>query len=193
MEGMKVVVIKGSPRKFGNTAALADQVAEGARARGAQVESFYLHGMDIQPCDACDSCQGGPEVGCIIDDDMQILYPKLREADGIAIASPVYWFNVSAQTKIFIDRLYAMAGEIATEHALSGKRFGVIMVGEDKDPFETGAINGLRAFQDMFRYIDAEMVGYVFGSAGDPEEIRKDTAVMAEAFALGERLASESP
>lgn len=192
MQDKRVIVIKGSPRKFGNTAALADQVAEGARAKGAQVESYYLHGMDIQPCDACDSCQGGPDVGCIIEDDMQILYPKLREAHAIAIASPVYWFNVSAQTKMFIDRLYAMTGETPTDHALSGKRFGVLMVGEDNDPFDTGAVNGLRAFQDMFRYIDAEMVGYVFGSAGDPEEILKDKAVMAEAFALGERLAADS-
>jgi multimeric flavodoxin WrbA len=192
MTGMKVIVIKGSPREFGNTATLADQVAAGAKAGGAQVESFYLHGMDIQPCDACDSCQGGVEVGCIIDDDMQILYPKLREADAIAIASPVYWFNVSAQTKMFIDRLYAMTGEEPTSHALSRKRFGVLMVGEDNDPFDTGAVNALRAFQDMLRYIDAEMVGYVFGSAADPGEIRKNQAVMAEAYLLGEQLAAHS-
>jgi multimeric flavodoxin WrbA len=191
MRTKKVVVIKGSPRKFGNTATLADQVLEGARATGAEVMEFYLHGMDIQPCDACDGCAGGVDVPCIVDDDMQIIYPELRSAHAIAIASPVYWFNISAQTKMFIDRLYAMGGDEPTDHALSGKRFGVLMVGEDNDPFDTGAVNALRAFQDMFRYIGAEMVGYVFGSAGGPGDIAKDRDVMDDAKVLGARLARD--
>jgi multimeric flavodoxin WrbA len=65
MGNSKIVIVKESPRKFGNSAILAGQVASGAEAVGAQVESFYLHGMDIQPCDACDSCQGVREIDCI--------------------------------------------------------------------------------------------------------------------------------
>ena len=80
----KVVIVKGSPRRSGNSAILADQVAAGAEAAGATVESFYLHGMDIQPCDACDSCQGVADIDCVIEDDMQTLYPKLRAADANA-------------------------------------------------------------------------------------------------------------
>lgn len=190
MTTKKVLVLKGSPRKFGNTATLADQVSEGARAAGAEVKEFYLHGMDIQACDACDGCLGGPQVPCVVDDDMQIIYPELLDAYAIAIASPVYWFNMSAQTKMLIDRCYALGGDEPTGHGLSGKRFGVVMVGEDRDPFDTGAVNALRAFQDMFRYIDAEMIGYVFGSAGGPGDIAKDREVMAEAAELGARLAS---
>jgi multimeric flavodoxin WrbA len=191
MTTKKVVVIKGSPRKFGNTATLADQLIEGARTGGAEVTQYYLQGMDIQPCDACDACQAGVDVGCIVDDDMQIIYPELTAAHAIAIASPVYWFNMSAQTKMLIDRCYALGDGEPTNHGLSRKRFGVIMVGEDNDPFDTGAVNALRAFQDMFRYIDAQMVGYVFGSAGSPGEIAENREVMAEAYELGERLASE--
>jgi len=71
----KVLILKGSPREKGNSAALAERVAAGAREAGAQVESVYLHSLDIHPCDACDECQ---EKGtCIIEDDMQPLYSKI--------------------------------------------------------------------------------------------------------------------
>lgn len=66
MPNKKIVIVKGSPRREGNSAILAEQVAEGARSAGAKVESFYLHGMDIHACDACDACQSEPYRGCII-------------------------------------------------------------------------------------------------------------------------------
>ena len=59
----KIIIVKGSPRREGNSAILADRVAEGARSLGALVESFCLHGMDIRPCDACDACQSEPYRG----------------------------------------------------------------------------------------------------------------------------------
>ena len=104
MEGKKILLVMGSPRKEGNSATLAKQVAAGAKATGAAVESFYLHAMNIQPCTACDACREETGKECVIDDDMQILYPKLRQADAVVIASPIYWFTVSAQTKLFMDR-----------------------------------------------------------------------------------------
>ena len=84
----KVLIVKGSPRARGNSASLAEQVAAGARDAGAQVEEVYLHGLDIRPCDGCDFCQGEADMGCVIEDDMQLLYPKIREADAIVYASP---------------------------------------------------------------------------------------------------------
>ena len=108
MSSKRIVVVKGSPRENGNSAQLATQVVEGAREAGARIESFYLHGMEINPCDACDACHAEPYSGCIVEDDMQILYPKLLEANALVIASPIYWFTVSAQTKLFMDRCYAL-------------------------------------------------------------------------------------
>jgi multimeric flavodoxin WrbA len=101
----------GSPRKKGNSATLAKQVAAGAEAGGARVETFFLHHMNIKPCTACDACRKKKDVDCIIQDDMQILYPKLRDADAIVIASPIYWFTVSGQTKVFMDRWYGLGGD----------------------------------------------------------------------------------
>jgi multimeric flavodoxin WrbA len=182
----KVLIALGSPRKNGNSAVLAEQVAAGARAAGAAVESTYLHGMDLHPCRACDACHRDPERGCVIEDDMQILYPKLVEADALVIASPVYWFTVSAQTKVFMDRWYAL--EKPGGNALAGKQVGIVLTYGDSDPFNSGAVNAMRTYQDGFRYIGAEIVGAVYGSASEPGEISENKALMQKAYRLGQRL-----
>jgi multimeric flavodoxin WrbA len=187
MASKRVVIVKGSPREKGNTAFLADRVAEGAKAAGAFVESFTLHNMDISPCDACDACHVEPYGGCVVGDDMQLLYPRLLDADAIVIASPVYWFTVSAQTKLFMDRCYALVD--ADGYLMRGKKIGIVMTYGDDDPFASGAINAFRTFQDGFSYVGAQIVGMVYGSASDPGEIEGNTEVTAKAYALGQELA----
>ena len=188
MSKRKIVIIKGSPRKDGNSAVLAEQVAAGARAAGAEVESFYLHGMEINPCDACDACRTYAGANCIIEDDMQLLYPLLLDADALLIASPVYWFTVSAQTKLFMDRCYASKDEGGW--SLREKKIGIVMTYGDSDCFESGAVNAFRTFQDGFNYVGAEIVGFVHGSADKPGEIRQNEGVMSKAYELGRELAA---
>ena len=183
-----ILILKGSPRQKGNSAVLADRVAAGARDAGADVEAFYLHGMDIRPCDACDSCHEAEGV-CIIKDDMQILYPKLRQADAIVVASPIYWFTVNAQTKLCIDRWYAF--DTSKGNALAGKQIGIVLTYGDTDPFTSGAINAIHTFQDMFRYIRADIVGIVYGTGVNVGDVEKQSALMERAYQLGQRLASE--
>ncbi len=190
MGSKKVVIVKGSPRRNGNSAILADQVAAGAESVGAEVDVFYLHGMDIQPCDACEACHASMEDECIVEDDMQNIYPKLRQADALVIASPVYWFTVSAQTKLFIDRCYALGGGDPSRYALTGKQIGIVLTYGDSDPFNSGAVNALRTFQDAYNYIGAEIVGMVYGSAGDAGEVRQNDSLMAEAKELGVKIGS---
>jgi multimeric flavodoxin WrbA len=187
MASKRIVIVKGSPRKNGNSALLADELESGARAAGAEVRSFRLHEMEIQPCDACDACQGPPFRGCIIDDDMQELYPVLREADALVIASPIYWFTVSAQTKLFMDRCYGLID--ADGWAITGKQIGIVLTYGDSDPYNSGAVNAIRTFQDGFGYVGAEIAGFVYGSASDPGEIGENQKLMAEARELGRRLA----
>lgn len=192
MTPKKVLIVKGSPREGGNSATLAHQVAAGAESAGAEVESYYLHGMNIQACDACDFCQGEADIDCVIEDDMQLLYPKIREADAIVYASPIYWFTISAQLKLFMDRCYSLGGgsDYVGDHALAGKRIGVALTYGGDDPFDSGAVNALRTFQDIFNYIPAEIVGLVYGYASDAGEIRDSRAVMTRAFELGRKLGS---
>jgi len=96
MAEKNIVIVLGSPRKNGNSTALAEQVAAGAEAGGANVETFYLHGMNLSPCSACGACESEADKDCIIDDPMKEIYPKLRAADALVIATPTYWFNMSA-------------------------------------------------------------------------------------------------
>ncbi len=187
--GKKVMIAVGSPRKKGNSATLAQQVAAGAKSGGAEVETFFLHFMNIKPCTACDACRKKKNVDCVIQDDMQMLYPKIRGADAIVLASPIFWFTVSAQTKLFMDRWYALGGDEGYE--LAGKRFGIVLTYADADPFVSGAVNALRTFQDALKYVGADIVGMVYGSASKAGEIRKNRDVMNEAFELGKKIASE--
>jgi multimeric flavodoxin WrbA len=181
-----ILILKGSPRKKGNSAVLSDQVFAGAKQAGAQVESIYLHGMDIQPCDACDVCQEGYE-GCIIEDDMQTLYPKLIAADVIVIASPIYWFTISAQTKLCIDRWYALEREDGS--ALRGKQLSIVLVYGDTDLYTSGGVNAIHTFESMARYIGMEIAGMVYGTAWQLGDAEKQPDLMAKAFNLGQKLA----
>lgn len=183
----KIMIVLGSPRKNGNSAKLAELVAKGAKEGGAKVETFYLNGMDIKPCQACMKCQKENAKGCAIRDDMSGLYPKLREADAVVIASPVYWFNLSAQTKTFIDRWFAVGVE--ENNIFKGKRVALLLSYGDADPFGSGAVNALRSFQDMCRYLGAEIAGMLYGSAMEPGDIGENKPLMKEAYRLGLELA----
>jgi multimeric flavodoxin WrbA len=99
----------------------------------------------------------------------------------------VYWFSVSAQTKLFMDRLYAFVGPKG--HGLKGKKMGVILLYGDIDPFTSGAVNALRMFQDSFAYIGAPVEGMVYGSANAAGEVNENKVLLRDAAALGRRLA----
>jgi multimeric flavodoxin WrbA len=183
----QVIIVLGSPRKNGNSAALAEQAAAGARASGAKIEIVYLHGLTMEPCSACDACQATTEADCIINDELTDLLPRLRQADALILASPVYWFTFAAQTKLFIDRaFYALNGPEG--HALKGKPLGLLMTYGDTDPFTSGAINALRTFQDICRYIKAPVAGLVYGSASAEGDIRKQPGLLQQAYQLGQKL-----
>jgi len=192
MSTKKVVIVMGSPRKNGNSITLAQHVAKGAEAVGAEVESFYLHEMDIKPCDACDICLEDSSKDCVIDDDMQNLYPKLRQADALVIASPIYCATVSAQTKLFLDRCLALGGPQEKESALKGKRIGIVLTYGDSDPFNSGAVNAMRMFQDIYAYIGSPIVSMVYGSASKAGEIKANRDLMEKAYKMGEQLVAEA-
>ena len=182
----QVLVILGSPRKKGNSSTLADRISRGAKSVGAEVETVFLHGLEISPCRGCDTCKKPNTKGCAIKDDMQEIYRKLIEADAWVIASPVYWFTMSAQTKTFMDRCYALTAY--AKNPFAGKRIAIAMSYGDVDPVKSGCVNALRTFQDAYRYTGSKIVGMVYGSAVDVGEIADSKALMQEAEELGKRL-----
>lgn len=102
---MKVVAFNGSPRIDGNTEILLNEAIKGIKEEGHDVRIFTLNSMDIEPCQDCGGCEETGE--CIIDDDMSEIYAAIRDADRIILASPIFFFGLSAQAKTMIDRCQA--------------------------------------------------------------------------------------
>ena len=103
---MRVLGIAGSPRRDGNTDLLLAEVMRGAASKGAEVKTIILNNLNISPCQHCDACLNKGE--CRIDDDMQMIYEELEQADRIVLASPIQFTGVTAQMKIMIDRLQSL-------------------------------------------------------------------------------------
>jgi multimeric flavodoxin WrbA len=99
-----VVVLNGSPRKNGCTAALARAVSAAAENAGAKVYRYYLNDLNIRGCQGCFQCR---ETGaCVQKDDMQPIYGHIAACDGLVLASPVYMWAMSSQLKTAVDRLF---------------------------------------------------------------------------------------
>ncbi len=102
---MKVIAFLGSPREGGNTELLLKEAIRGIEESGFNVQIFHLNQMNIMPCQNCGGCE---ETGtCVYDDDMSQVYEAIRTADRIILSSPIFFFSVSAQAKMMIDRCQA--------------------------------------------------------------------------------------
>ena len=98
----KIVAIYGSPRRSGNTATLLKQAVKGARDAGAEVREFVLRDLKMSPCLEIYKCKESGR--CAIQDDFQIIHDEMLAADGMILASPIFFYTVSAHTKILMDR-----------------------------------------------------------------------------------------
>lgn len=183
MRNSNALIVNGSPRKNGNCHYLINSLIRGIGENNGTYDLINLRELKISPCDACESCTGNKSKGCIKRDDMTDLYIKIEKSDSIVFASPTYWFNVSAQTKLFIDRLYAIY-----KSGLNEKNIGVILTYGDKDVFSSGGVNALRSFQDICNYVNARLVGIVHASANKAGEIKNNSAKLEEAYNLGKEI-----
>jgi multimeric flavodoxin WrbA len=182
----KVVALNGSPHEQGCTAALVDEIVKAAGERGAEVKSYYLNGMDIKSCQGCYTCR--VQGRCVRRDDMQELYDKLADADGIVFATPVYIWQMTAQLKLAVDRLLPFLGDNYVSRLTPGKK--VLL-----------AVTQGRPDTSMFRHYFEHMgrnllfLGFgeykilIAGGTRKPEDLYGQTGVLKEAGQLGAWLA----
>jgi multimeric flavodoxin WrbA len=137
---VKIFGLLCSPRTGGNTEILLAEALDGAEREGAEVELYSVSGKDIKPCDGCRACYRTGQ--CHVKDDMQELYPKMLEADGIIFGTPIYFYAMTAQAKIIIDRSIALN---TRERNLMNKVGGVVVVG--------GSLGLIDAVKDLYFYI----------------------------------------
>jgi multimeric flavodoxin WrbA len=103
---MKVLAVYGSPRRKGNTSILLKRAVEGARQAGAEVEEIVLRDLEMSPCLEIYGCK--KKGRCVIQDDFQDFHDKILESEGLMLASPIFFYSVSAHTKILIDRCQSL-------------------------------------------------------------------------------------
>lgn len=134
---MKLLIITGSPRKNGNSFAMADAFVESARNLGHSVTRFDAAFMHVEGCRACQMCYKNGKA-CVFDDDFNKIAPVIEEADGIIFAMPVYWYSIPAQIKVVIDKLFAfyVAGK-----DISGKKCALISCCAEPD---RAIMNGIK-------------------------------------------------
>jgi len=176
---MTIVGILGSPRPRGNTAQLLDAVLAGARAAGAEVERVDLAGIEANFCVACEVCYRTGR--CQFDDDIELIKDKLLAADGIVLASPVYFYGVTAQMKTLIDR----CGYLVHCQLLEGKYGAAVATAGGSGQVETNQWSAA-----ILGNLGAQIVGTVAALAEHPRGLLDEAAALAQAKALGQDLAA---
>jgi multimeric flavodoxin WrbA len=175
---MKVLGIVCSPRKGGNTEVLMQEALTGAQACGAETDLLTVCDKNVNPCDGCLSCEKTGK--CHIKDDMEEIYLKLLDADGIIWGTPVYFFNVTAQAKIIIDRSYAL---YINNNRLTNKVGGVISIGAS-----LGNASVWNLFNSFFSVHHMLSTDFVYGYARSKGDIRKDKHAMKASRELGRQI-----
>ena len=185
---MKVLGIMGSPRIKGNTDLLLDEALKGAKSQGAEVEKIVVDKLKIAPCREYYGCLR--DGNCVIRDDMDAICPKLLEADVIIVASPMFFYAITAQLKTLIDRCQATwARKYVLKNLPESDRKGAfIAVGATKgEKLFEGSLLTMKYF---FQAIGAEYVDELLIRGVDNRgEIKEHPTALADAFELGRRLA----
>lgn len=147
---MNILILNGSPRPHGNTAAMVGAFAEGAKENGHNIMVVPVCQKKIAGCLACEYCHTKGEGKCIQQDDMQAIYPVLEEAEMIVLASPVYYHSFTGQLQCAINRIYALDKPKKLKKA-------ALILSSGSDHVYSGAIY---AYQNSFlNYLKLEDMG----------------------------------
>jgi NAD(P)H-dependent FMN reductase len=196
--GKKVIGILGSPLTEGNTAQLFERALKGAQDAGCEVEKIIVVNLDFQACQEMMFCK--EHETCILDDDMQAMYPKLRETDGLIIATPVMTMGIPGKLKSFIDRfqVFFMAKYMRNKSLISNEKkkgrkgLFICISGMKVAEVFVGAKLTIKAFFDI---IDCQYSDELLISDMDTiRDIRSQPALLDAAykkgFSLGKSLSS---
>ncbi len=185
---MKILIFQGSPRSGGNTDILVNAFVDGAKAGGAYVEKIDLYRLNLKPCIECGECDRDGK--CVIKDDMQEIYPKLKEFDVVVLASPIFFYNITSMTQALIERVQPLwvlkylikSAEFKND---ARKKYGILIsLGATRgDKLFEGIIRVVKYFFDAFsaRYVG----GLFFRGVEKKGEIRKHPSALDDAYRLG--------
>jgi multimeric flavodoxin WrbA len=179
----------GSPRMKGNTDLLLDEALKGAESQGAEVEKILVDKLQIAPCKEYYGCLRDGK--CVIKDDMDDIYDKLLAADAVIIASPMFFYTVSAQLMLLISRCQALWARkyVLKNMDIPEKRGAFIAVGATKGEklFDGPKLTVKYFFQAInARYTDELLIRGVDKKG----EIKEHPIALVDAYELGKKLAA---
>ena len=176
---MKILIISSSPRKAGNSEVLCERFAKDAAEAGHEAETLLLRNMSVAPCRACYACMETHT--CAIQDDMKEIFQKLKAADVIVLASPVYFYSITAQMKAVIDRC------LVDHKCLRNKKFYFIITAADQQhDAADGTLEALRGFLRCLP--EAQEEGIIYGmGAWDKGDVYRHPAY-EQAYQAGKEI-----
>jgi len=187
---LKIIAFNGSPRKGGNTELLLREAIKPLTEAGHETIVYPLNEMKIKPCQDCDCCR---QTGtCLYQDDMTGIYEAIREADRIILASPVFFYNLSAQAKTMVDRCQVFWCEKYLKKnpvpaGPRGRRGLLLLVGGMKKD-DTLQCAGLTA-KAFFRSISVPVhETLAYGGVDGKGEVADHPTAFQEVYEAGKRL-----
>ena len=192
MKHPKIIAIYGSPRRSGNTATLLKKAIEGARDSGADVEEIVLRDLKISPCLEIYGCLQAGE--CAIKDDFQMVRDKILHAQGLILASPVFFYAVSSHTKMLMDRFQSLwvkkywVDKVPREQQTNNRKGLFISVGATKGKkLFDGMLLSIRYFFDV---LDMELwKALLYRQLDFEDDVLKHPEYLEEAYEAGKRFA----
>ena len=174
-----VLIISASPRKNGNSQLLCEQFEKGARESGHQVSLVRLMDRKIGFCRACDGCMRNNGV-CVLGDDMAEILELYKKADVLVLATPVYFYGISAQMKTFIDRTYPIWQDLGKKTV-----YYIISAGLGTDIIER-SLGDLDGFVEHMEEYD--IAGRLYAPNVMDRGLVRDTEVYHRAYEMGREL-----
>jgi len=178
---MKIVVITSSPhpKEESTSIYLADRFAEGARSAGHEVFTFDAAHEETHPCQGCDKC--GMDGPCIFKDAIENkLMPKMLEADLIVLTTPLYYFGMSAQLKVIVDRFYSRTGK------LHGKKSIMMATAYNSADWTMEAL--VNHYETLVRYMEWQDVGQVMATGCGARSLVEKSPFADMAYKIGAAL-----
>lgn len=177
---MKIIALQASPRVDGNCDVLMDEMIKGIEENGGDVVKYYLEKCEIAPCKACMHCAENLE--CVRGDDGNKIIDELAAADGVIFSTPIYYGQMTAQSKLIIDRFYAIGQN--PNKSLSGK---AALIFTENQPEGTYADYIELTKFSPFTFMGYDVIGHVdAGSAGPAGIVASEQPnKLKEAYELG--------
>ncbi len=177
---MKITVLKGSPHKNGASNTLAQEFIKGAKEQGHEIVELDCAKMNLNPCLGCSIT--GKDKDCIQKDDGNILREEITTSDMVVFVTPVYFYDMSAQLKIALDRFHCFYHRLADKNMKSA----IIMTACRSDDEVMKYLNDI--YIALTKYLNFENVGIIKATGCNVNSIDKDSQFLTEAYNLGKNL-----